>query len=616
MMSAKNLVIKHGEKLLVVLSVAIGALLTYRSISDPATAPRNDAGKVVRRTELDNSLQAIERASTLDVRPKLMEPLDYADLLDARLSGSIPERPVVQFLTYHPTYGIKGSEFQARPYVYEAGAPTVDTEADMQGITLAVTLPESTLGDRQFASDAAAETWSRQVVEGKRLRNKAGWRYLVLEWRAKGADAWRPLVLERAPQGWVQLGGRGASGREMEFRLKKSAAAELGIELIEWHTYEFRGRLVVSATGWPRREEVKEEDVLESEVLVFERGRAADVPVEAEALTQFVVDLLEKHHGRLPGMLPEIEPPTGIAAAEGQALYATPWSDPQGVTMPSSIRFVLKGVSGFLEPAEATFIVVRQLDDGTWTEPEEFRVKIGQGEGEDYTLGRKVKKQKLVDGRVVYYSINLETPFVVKAFDDKVERITHYEIRMQRQPVPDEVDLPPGKLGLEPKTRLTERVVLHNTTTGQETEMFAVEVFNVSSEADKKGLRRRLVSPNHPAGRLDEKELFLADPLNFVQPSLVPEKPTYRPPEPQQDGQVWKLSPADLQWFLAEAEQAGVDIIDPPVRPVVLCPDGRILFLNGIEENARKWGVQFFYRKGAKRPARAGREAAGKDDEE
>lgn len=488
-MSAKDLLILHGEKIVLgVAGVVCGLVLVNTFVNEEVrpSAPGATA------KDIKESIASIAEYR-MRARPPLLKPVpEYAQRMKDDFARTVPARPVMAWTTVHPDLG-PVTPPDTFLYVYELLPPRLELRDAIGSLEVVVGLPESIRGGERLSDQAAVEWVRKDVTE---LRNHAGIAGAVIEQRI-GKDPkaeWKPI-----------LGGKLIPVADLLTPITIDG-------VVDFETYAFRARLVAKATGFVPGSDGS------GDVLVAEgRALAADTAPDEDWWRRLESRIFGKAQD-LKGFILPGAPVDGLTLGEGETAHPGPLAEPVAITASSAIRFQLDKLTPDPEKPDsqlATVLLTKLLrQDGkeAWLPMQKFTLPVGAALG-----GEKKIRHPLVAGTPIDL-FNLATPFTLEKLDKDVKRVFYYEIK----PV-SRTDGKPGKaLEVFPAEKLSDVATFLNTRTGDRLKLAKLV---------------RLTRPGDPRARIypdlapmDEQEAFEKAPGTFVQQALLPDPPIKHAP--------------------------------------------------------------------------------------
>ena len=488
-MSAKDILILHGEKLVIGVAGLVCGLVLYNTFVNEEVRP---SGEGATAQDIKDAIASIDEYRKR-AKPPLLKPVpEYAQRMKDDFARAIPSRPAMAWTTVHPDVG-PITPPDTFLYVYELLPPTLEVRDAIGSIEITVGLPESIRGPERL-SDQPSVAWTRKDVT--ELRNNAGIAGAIVEQRI-GKDPkaeWTPI-----------LGGKLIPLAELE--------APISIDgIVDFETYAFRARLIATATGFRAGSDDS------GDVLVAE-GRA--LPEEATIDEDWWRKLESRIFGKSQDFKGFITPgPTvaGLEIASGENVYHGPLAEPVTLTASSAIRFQLDKLAPDPQKPDAQLATIhltkllRDKEQEKWLPMQKFNVPLGAVLG-----GPKNIKNPLVPGSPIE-EFDLTTPFKLEKLEKDVKRVIYYEVKVVAR-----TDGKPGKaLDVQATEKGTDVATFLNTRTGDRLKLAKLV---------------RLTRPGDPKARIypdltpvDEEEAFNKDPGRFVQQALLPEAPIKHAP--------------------------------------------------------------------------------------
>lgn len=547
-MSAKSILLAHGEKLALAIVAGGCGLVIYGTIDDPTIRPLKDQEQI--KAINARIVQAFEKHEP----PTLREPRNYLDGVLARLTEQVPTSPLMAWTMLPPDKGKGGTAAgEAYLYVYELLPPgiAIDDAVGKLKVTFEPPKPVSPAPGRRISSEADV-TWRRTDRAGE-VVNRG--RHLGVQIQMRiGEGDWRPLP-GSGPDGVLPL---------------TALAKPLSLLTPEpWQTHAVRARLVAAVTALK----------LDGPI---ERPRASVIVTAGSVSTGAKDDegILRTADLELPArqgpfldarLLPAPGPlPAGARLDEGESLFLGPWSPVAEVNATASVRFALVGLSMETDAADATktrdvgrFLMLRQLEQGDqrrWM-AKAVELKFGQGD----VLGRLDEKKKVPNpfdaGKII--TVDLTTPFVVDRLVKGENRVLYYHIKAKNRPAGGR----DRDLEVEVKDGPTEVVVLKNPESGRELVLTKLMRIVPPNKADT------VIYP-HRAEAYDERDAFERAPSEFRQWGLVPEAPRAVPPDTGPLAELYKQKVAERA---LDADNYRTD------TPYYTLADGRLVWWDTIE---------------------------------
>jgi hypothetical protein len=502
-MNAQDLLIAHGEKILVLIVVAASGYGLYGTFTNPDIRPQD-----ISMERINDMVAKVEKVRAEIAPPVMKPPPNYLDEMTARWAVELPSHKFMTWLSAVTDVG-PGDFRGAHYYVYEIRAPKISASDAIGTINVSIELPATvrTTGDPRI-SDAASKVWTLE----SRVDNTAQWAGLIVEQKV-GNGEWKPVATNDIKNGVVLLKGDAAP---VNFSVKTTEP---------WQRYSFRARLAARVTGLPP-DKATSKDV-EQSVLVFQ-GTYPEESINWEQLSKQIVAgdkaALDKFAvGTKHGLLATTLKPS-------EMLYYSTDSDEASLIGSSSIRFVFEKVMlDFQDPTKsgASFLLTKYLRDpkdqtkGMWLlKPVQFKTKLNDGIGQPDVKIPDPFRQAEANKQGLSRIEDLSTAFVVSEVKTKVKRVLYYEIQPKSRPNGGRAK----DLEVIPKEIETEMVVLTNTQTGSTLTLPSCE---------------RIVKPNKPlsyfypdfsTAQINEVDDFKKDPAGFKQRELIPPAPIMHEP--------------------------------------------------------------------------------------
>lgn len=503
-MSAKDILILHGEKIALGITAVICGLVLFGTFVNDDIRPSAEGATAKDIKEAITSIAEYRKKA----RPPLLKPVpEYAQRMKDDFARAVPSRPLMAWTTAHPDMG-PVTPPDTFLYVYELVAPKLEVKDAIGSLELIVALPEPVRGNERLSDLPTVEWLRKDVGTVTNLAEIAG---AIIEQRV-GKDPkaeWKPIA-----------GGKLIPATDL--------VAPIIIDGIDdFETYAFRARLVAKATGFRPGSDAG------GDVLVAE-GRL--LPLETAPDEEWWRRLELRIFGKNPDFTGFITPspaPAGLEPTEGHSVYRGPLAEPVAVVASSAIRFQLDKLAPDPQNPNAqlaTMLLTKLLrQDGkeAWLPMQKFTVPIGAVLG----TPRNIKNPLAADG---IEEFNLTTPFKLEKLDKDVKRVIYYEIKQIAR-----TDGKPGKaLDVFLKEVSTDVVTFANARTG-----------------DKLKLARLipLTRPGDPKARIfpdlapvNEKQAFEDNPGAFTQQVLLPDPPIRHAPD---TGPLEDLRKKDKQAF-------------------------------------------------------------------
>ncbi len=535
-MDPKEFLLRHGEKIAVVLVTVLGAWAIYSALDNDGIRPAGTNAEKIK-----NDIESIASARNAQRAPILKPAPDHVGDLKSRFGVDFAAQTAMANMTLHPNVGNVRRAVSGHYYIYELNPPQVEVEDKVGVVEVRVSKPPSRAGDDPRVSDKDEVLWEVEE-KGEKIQNGAEIVGFILEQRT-GANANRP---------WEKIADLTLEQAANPFVVKNVAAFE---------TYTFRAVAVLRATGFlPGLGRG-------SEVLVHQ-GPYPKKPVNWDALNPAQPEVLKQF----------ASPAVGIAKVfplEGDkdlVYISKPSDDPAdqiqaGIDLKIALKSVAAALPGAgaapadgaeggenpangaaLAGAEARILVTkfhRQPNNaGVWVEPFLFKVKQGEDVGS--------KEDVVVPPGVQRISVDFRTPFVLERIEQGRERIVFYEIGTKAR-------AGGGKdkdLDLKKSIKQYDVAVLRNRQANTTIELIKLGVITRPPRA--------IIYPDYPVGAFKEEEEFRKDPQVFRQVGLVPAEPIAHAPG---EGPLRDLF-------------AGGDLYAETDTTYYECADGRLVFWN------------------------------------
>ena len=500
-MSAKDLLIAHGEKALVLVVTATCGYFLYGAFTDPEIRPTD-----ISMEKINEMVGKVEKERGNQAPPVMKAPSNYLDDMTARLSVQLASAKYYAWLSAVTDVG-PADQRNSQYYIYELHPPKLKVVDTIGNLEVTVDLPGSQRANEVRISDAASKTWS---LEG-RADNKAQWLGLQIEFQV-GAGDWQPLNSKEVKNGLLLL-------------KEGTTSYTFTIPTVEpWQRHNFHARLIAKATGLPL-DQMKDKD--QQQTVLVTQGAYPDEAIDWAKLTHDIGDVVGADKALLERFLKGAK--TGPFADQlhpGELLYRSTDSDMATVQATDSIRFVFDKVNQNLQdPAQngASILLSKFLRDpraadktgGKWMEkPWVYKLLPGEGLG---------KQENIPDqfGKAGKVPEDLSTKYVLTAVKEKVKRVVYYEIYAKSRPMG-------GKdkdIDINTKEIDTEVAVLTNTKTGSEWNLPRCE------RVTKPNKPFSIFYPEFPGQSYDEAAEFKKNPAGFKQNQLVPKAPVKHDPD-------------------------------------------------------------------------------------
>ena len=546
-MSAKDILIAHGEKAAVLVVVAACGYFLSATFGNPEIRPDN-----ISMEKINDMVLRVERVRGEAKPPVMKAPSAYFEDMTARWAVPLPSSRYYAFLSAASDVGPIDTQ-TSQPYIYELNAPKVSVVDTIGNLELTVTLPASSSNTDPRISDASSKTWSLMGRED----NHAEWLGLQIEMKV-GAGDWKPLVAKGLTNGCVAVN-------------ETTSSYPLTIATVEpWQRHNFRTRLIAKATGLPLDQKTEKD---QQQTILVIQGPYAETPVDWAKLSQSVADVVTGNkeiiarfqNGSMQG-------PFADQLKRGERLYRSADSDDASVQAQDSIRFVFEKVNQNFENPEqsfATILMSKYLRDprlagakvGKWIDkPMSFKLLPGEGLGKPENIENPFPLPGAKAGQKV--PEDFTTQYVLSEVKLKVPRIIYYEIFAKARPGGGK-----GKmLEVKPKPMDTEVAVFTNAKTGSTLELPRCE---------------KLIKPHKPLSYFypdflglvyDEVLEFKKNPANFKQNVLKPKPPIAHEPDTGPLEDLFKLRNEPL----LKTDTVYYEL-----------PDGRIIYWDHVNGNVK-----------------------------
>ncbi len=564
-MSARDLMIAHGEKLALVLIAGFASWQVYSVYTNSDLRPGTEKNELSKQKIQDDIDYVKKRRADLSV-PKLEPPPPFLEQLQARMGVKIEAGELPAFLTVHPDLP-PVTERTVFPYLYQVLPVEVAATDRLGAVELLFAMPESKDVDAtKRYSDAPVATWKRN--DRGIIINKAQREAIQVEVSA-GDKPWRP----------VQGAGVSKDGIIPLAQLKKDKDGRLKLKLEDvetWSEHKFRTRLIVRATGMPLppTEEVLKGGVPGS-ILVYPGRYADDDKPEKKDLNTWHQWLRDKPafvQKFLTGST-EVQVP-GTALVKGERYYFSEPTVSEPVMVTSKLRFVLKAGRRDANANEggtehkATILLTALIEkDGAkdgegslWLKkPITYNLKVGD------TLGKSETPPSPFDDRAI--AVDLTTPFVVTAVED-VRRVLYWEVKVKSR-------TGGGKeLSYVGKEQKSVEVTLTNPKTGQVVKL--TPLLNIPPPAGKSFA----IYPKQMGEGCNEEAIFLKDPPSFRSFGVRPIEPKTwekdQGPLPKLAESIAKRNPAIATRYTTDTTYLEL-------------ADGRIIYYSPVLKEVQVW---------------------------
>ncbi|TVR11923.1 MAG: hypothetical protein EA401_10115 [Planctomycetota bacterium] len=530
--------LNHGEKLLVALVLLGSIAVVWSTVADEDTQPSRPG------SQIEADFARIEQASRMSARPNLRPSVDTAQLIRDRfaVAEQLPRSNVVAFV--HEIWSLGQTVFMSYPpylYGFELRQPSLSVSDQVGSLRLSLTLPEARRDRNHPRLRDGMERMqvTRSVRPQESYTNTAQVLGVQIERRAAGGR-WEPLS---------------GIGNDLGFLTLDRVRESLPItDVSEWQSYEFRARLIASATG----PEEEGKPTLGNEVLVFagESPLPPDPQIweEQDTLAFQGVPLSISTAERMRSVSRSAI--ASIARRElssREQVYLGPWSPVVGEQVSSTTRFALVRIAPPLQEGEqprVTFGLTRQVG-GDWLPLQRMDVAMEGPVGSADHVYRDPESGLNV-------TIDLSTPFKLVDVDLEAERITHYVITNRSDPAQ-------GTRVLEVAERIdrtARTATIENTTTGRQ--MTLVQLSRIVVRPPAQAMANY---PDYEPGAINEVDLFVKDPMGFRQPRLRLPEPKFHEPD----------DPTIIERF-PEAANLRIEV------PYISLPDGRFLVIDALND--------------------------------
>ncbi len=490
----KDLLIAHGEKVVVAVVAAACAWIVYGAFTDPSIRAK------VSDTAITAKKDEISRVMNGQKPPAIKPGADYLAQMRTRFREELPAPSAPSWLFAAPDVGPAGeNDFL---YVYELKAPVLTVSDSVGTLTLDLGLAPSTRPTERRIADQNVVEWGRDAGA---IANRAQVIALQVEMRI-GDGQWQSVKAKGVGSGLITLG-------------KEVQPISLVVdEVSAWERHTFRARAIAKATGFPLATPGAPGDRIPGDASVFvvagDSGAEPDwAGFTAEARKRdpaFLGRWLKGGKGPLPA---------GVSVGGGEQVYTGPWSADVAILATADRRFALRKISA--DPADpakilAEFLITKQFKNAegkaAWAEkPEIFKIEVGTVVGGT----RKVTWPIDIDARQIKdREEDFTTPFTLKEVKaEGVKRVWYYELKAKPR-----TDGKPGReIELKPKEVDTKMVVLQNRSNGALLELAELDVIRPPNGTP-------IIYPNFK-GSYDEGAEFLGNPVDFHQFALVPRLP-------------------------------------------------------------------------------------------
>jgi hypothetical protein len=502
-MNAQDLLIAHGEKVLVLLVTAACGYGISTTFTNPEIRPAEASMEGI-----NEMVATVEKERGNQAPPVMKAPPNYLEEMNTRWALQLPSSKFIAWLSAAPDVGPLDQR-SSQYYIYELHPPKLSLNDVIGNLEVTITLPDSKRTNEARVSDAANKTWT---LEG-RADNTAQWLGVQVEYRVGAAD-WLPLISKDLKNGLLKL------------KEGTNSYTVLVPTVEPWQRHHFRARLVAKATGLPLNAEKSNDQ--QATVLVTLGSIGEEVPDWAK-LTSAIGNVTNAEKAVLDRFVNGTR--QGAFSEQlkaGELLYRSTDSDEATIVPTDSIRFVFDKMNQNLQdPMQngATILLSKFLRDpraagdkknGKWMDkPFSYKLMPGEGLGKDEAI---IDPFNPMGGQKI--PVPLGTNYVLTAVKEKVKRIAFYEIYPEARPMGGKAK----DLKVKPKEIETEVAILTNTKTGQELSLPKCE---------------KLTKPNKPLSQFypdfpglvyDEVAEFKKNPSTFKQNPLIPKEPLKHEP--------------------------------------------------------------------------------------
>jgi hypothetical protein len=510
-MSAQDMLIGHGEKIIVAVTVAACGYWLYSTFTNSEIRPKD-----ISMERINEMVGKVEKARGEVAPPVMKAPPNYLDDMLTRWSVELPSRKYMAWLSAATDVGppdVRGAHY----YIYEIHPPTLVAVDAIGTIELSVTLPTSKRTNDPRISDASSKTWTLE----QRVDNTAQWLGLVIEQRISAGE-WMPITTKDIKNGLVQFKGEPGN-------------LNITVPTTEpWQRYSFRARLIAAVTGLPM-EKASSKDVEQS--VMVHQGSYAEEIVDWTALGKGITskDINEQRAVLSKFQTGSTTGPLATQLKPGQALYYSADSDEASTIATSSIRFVFEKINlDFQDPkaSGASILLTKFLRDpkagadkngGKWLlKPVQFKPKLNEAVGEKNYKVLDPFQPPAPNQPGLFKQEDLSTAFVLTEVKQNVQRILYYEILPKARPNGGRSK----DLEMKPKPIDTEVVTLTNMQSG------TVLTLPACKKVQKPNKPLSYFYPDFVGMVYDEVEEFKKNPSGFKQRELIPAEPkAYKPDE-------------------------------------------------------------------------------------
>ena len=501
--TAKDIGIRHGEKIAVTLAVISCGWMLYDTVTDQDIRPKDISMERINEMALH-----IEDRRANAKNPEIKRPPAYFDDMHARWAVELPSGSYMPWMSTIIDVGPPDND-DLRLFVYDLHAPSVKADDQIGTVELTITPPAvGHATDPRISSDPK-QVWHTDKKDRK-VDNTVEQIGAILEVKIGGGE-WQP----------VKAKGVGAAGL---VNFKEGAAVKVVFDTTEpWVRHAFRARALVRATGYPLDKPVGTNgEAPDQTVLVY----AGDFPEDQIDWKQFAVKLGRKDpDAELAGkfLTGKTTGPGSVGLRPGELVYISDNSDEQVMTPTSSIRFVfMKGIDDPADPnASGAELEVNKLirdaqgQNGKWlTNPVEYKLPK---KGDPLSFKKAVPDPQKDDK--LKAEVDFDTPFTLVEVQKDVKRILFYEIRAKSRAGGGR----DKDLDVHIKEVQTEVTVMESST-GQKLTLMKL------AKIQKPPHPLAIVYPNFPSLVYDESAEFRKNPATFQQWGLIPAAPIEHDP--------------------------------------------------------------------------------------
>ena len=221
-MDPKEFLLRHGEKVAVVLVSILGAWAIYSALVNDGIRPTGTNAEKIK-----SDIESIAAARNSQQPPILKPAPDHVGDLKSRFGIDFSAQTAMANQTLHPNVGRIRGEVSGHYYIYELNPPQVEVEDKTGVIEITVSKPESVVSDDPRASSEADVSWDRKEKEVE-IENHAAVVGFVLEQQV--GDPSKP---------WEKIA---------ELTLEQ-AQKPVVVKGVPFQTYTFRASTVVKAAS-------------------------------------------------------------------------------------------------------------------------------------------------------------------------------------------------------------------------------------------------------------------------------------------------------------------------------------------------------------------------------